>query len=551
MGVVLCATNLYTGLKVGITGGGSLMAAALAYALLARSRQLSANEINLAQTLATGAGAMASAAGLTTAIPALQTLGHQYSWAQLLGWALAVCGFGACVAAALRVRMLSDPSLPFPTGTATASTIQSMCASGSAGRGIQLLVRSALLAAVLVVVAQVPAVKGWTAGMQAWPWFVGLPAAYLLATLLSPMNVGVGGLVGVRIGASLLLGALLAWAVLGPTAQAQGWIEADKVGTWLLWPGVALLVGEALTKLAFMLPVFRRAFASEALESADDSSDDLRADAIPRSWWVVGLATSALLTCLGALWVFGVPVHLTAVAFALSSVMAIAAMRATGETDTSPNGPLAKVTQLAFGALAPGQVATNLAAAGVTMAGTAQACDMMQDLKTGQILGTSPRRQFVVQLLGSALGALLCVPMYLLLTRGLTIGSPELPAPAARSWSAVAAVASQGLAGLPLHAGTAIALGLAVGAALALTSLQSKWRRYAPSGMALGMAFILPPQMSAAIFIGACAFAWQQRRGVSAEDAGTVAAGLIAGEACTGVAVAGVLALAAWFGARG
>ena len=82
VGAVLCATSLYSSLKVIISGGGSLMAAALAYALFAMARSLSAHETNMSQTVASGAGTMASAAGLTAAIPALQLLGHEYSAGQ-------------------------------------------------------------------------------------------------------------------------------------------------------------------------------------------------------------------------------------------------------------------------------------------------------------------------------------------------------------------------------------------------------------------------------------------------------------------------------------
>lgn len=550
VGAVLCATSLYSSLKVGISGGGSLMAAALAYALFAKARPLSAHETNMSQTVASGAGTMASAAGLTAAIPALQLLDHEYSAGQLLVWAFAVCGFGACLAAALRGQMLSDVTLPFPTGAATASTIESMCSVGSAGRNMTLLVRAALLAAALVVIAQVPTVARWVAGVEAWPWFVGVPAAYLLAMLFSPMNVGIGGLVGVRIGASLLLGAVLAWGVLGRYVVQHEWVEAGQLRGWLLWPGVALLLGESLTKVGFMVPSFRRALSS-GLGAADVTSTGPEDTQIPKLWWVGGLVASAVCTALAALWLFEVPLHLTALAFLLSSVLAVPAMRATGETDVAPSGPLAKTTQLLYGVLAPHQAATNVAAAAVTVAGSAQACDLMHDLKTGQILGTPPRQQFLAQLLGSLSGAALCVPMYLLLTRGLTIGSTELPAPGATSWAAVAEVATRGVAGLPPHADVAIAVGLVVGAALALGSRRKTLRDYLPSGMALGIAFLLPAPVSVAIFAGACLFAWRSKKGASVEANGTVAAGLITGEACAGVAVAGVLALGRWLGFGG
>ena len=91
---------------------------------------------------------------------------------------------------------------------------------------------------------------------------------------------------------------------------------------------------------------------------------------------------------------FGILWYETLVAIALSAVLAAVAARSLGETDINPMGGVGKVTQLVFGGISPGQMATNLMSAGITNGGAAQAGDMMQDLKTGYLLGASPRKQF-------------------------------------------------------------------------------------------------------------------------------------------------------------
>ena len=104
--------------------------------------------------------------------------------------------------------------------------------------------------------------------------------------------------------------------------------------------------------------------------------------------------------------VFDIPVWMTIIAIILSAVLSIVAVRSVGETDINPVGGMGKVTQLAYGGLAPGQMSTNLMAAAITGAGASQAGDMMQDLKTGHLLGASPRKRlshsFSVSVLASS-----------------------------------------------------------------------------------------------------------------------------------------------------
>lgn len=187
---------------------------------------------------------------------------------------------------------------------------------------------------------------------------------------------------------------------------------------WLLRPAVAIMVSEALTSLALNWRTCVRAFRGRIILGSSETIGER----IPTAWWRNGLAAAAVGTTVVAWYFFGIPAHLTAVALALSFALAAAAVRATGETDINPVGGMGKVTQLVYGGLSPGSMSTNLMAAAITGAGASQAADMMQDLKTGRLLGASPRRQFVAQLWGIAAGVLFCVPAYLLVTRAYPIG---------------------------------------------------------------------------------------------------------------------------------
>src|SRR5262245_27744390 len=126
-GSVVACTNVYIGLKIGFTFGGSIIAAVLSYAAFAMiGRRLSVLETNIAQTTGAAAAGMASAAGLLNVVPAMQLLGHEFAWPSLVMWALAVSFLGVFFAVPLRRQYIEVDKLRFPTGTATAATILAM-----------------------------------------------------------------------------------------------------------------------------------------------------------------------------------------------------------------------------------------------------------------------------------------------------------------------------------------------------------------------------------------------------------------------------------------
>jgi OPT family oligopeptide transporter len=239
---------------------------------------------------------------------------------------------------------------------------------------------------------------------------------------------------------------------------------------------------------------------------------------------------------------FNIPWYLSLVAIALSSVLSAVATRALGETDINPVGGMGKVTQLVFGVLAPGQMTTNLLAAAITGGGASQAADMMQDLKTGNLLGASPRKQMLAQLAGITMGIFLCVPAYELLTNAYPLGEDELPAPAAIAWKAMAELLAKGPGALPSHTGSAVIVASVVGAIIAALRRVGSIKAYVPSGLAMGIALIIPAYYSMTIFYGLAAWWVWKSINPTAADRYTyaAAAGLIAGEGLMGIVNAGL-----------
>ena len=219
-------------------------------------------------------------------------------------------------------------------------------------------------------------------------------------------------------------------------------------------------------------------------------------------------------------------------AVALSFVLSIVAVRSTGETDINPVGGMGKVTQLVYGGVAPGAMDTNLMAAAITGAGASQAADMMQDLKTGHLLGASPRKQLMAQLCGLLAGIVFVIPVYYVVTEAWELGSDKLPAPAAFAWKAMAEVLNQGFDALPPMAVEAVMWASLFGIAIPIIrKFKPNWD-WVPSGLAAGIAFIIPAYYSLVMVYGCIAYLiWKKRNPTAVEKFNfALASGLVAGE---------------------
>lgn len=575
LGGVVASMNIYFGLKTGWSIGGSLIAAILGFSLwkalsVVGARQLSVLETNIAQTSGSAAGSMTSAAGMLSAIPALGLMGAQFSYLQLAGWALAVGFLGVFYAIPLRNQMVVIEKLRFPTGTATAETIVSMNSAGGAGDALKqakALLGWAIVAAIftqvkfLYPVIEHPMFGDLLAGkslgaiqageaVETAGWIVLWVTAGMwgFSLLISPLMFGAGILIGPRVGTSLLLGAILGWGLVGPWVQGQGWAPggimryADGPRGWLLWPGVAIMIADAFANLALSWRTILNTFKPGGAALADGDELEPEHMRIPNSWWIIGLGVASAITMVVSHSVFGIPWWMTLIAVAMSSVLAMIATRSTGETDINPIGGMGKVTQLVFGAVAPGQADTNILAAGITSAGASQSGDMMQDLKTGRLLGASPRNQVIAQLVGILVGIPICAGVYKIFDSAYEIGVDEsFPAPAAQAWKAMAELLSGGFDQLPPHAVPAIIAGALFGIALpVIRKFVKPAAPFVPSSLAMGIAFIVPAYYSVAMFLGSMILVvWKRLSPASAAAlAIAVASGLIAGEGLTGVLAA-------------
>ena len=263
---------------------------------------------------------------------------------------------------------------------------------------------------------------------------------------------------------------------------------------------------------------------------------------VPMSWFAVGQIVSLVALAWLEHASFGMPVWQSAIAVAMSFLLALVACRVTGETDTTPVGAMGKVTQLAFGALSPGNVNVNLMSANITAGAATSAADLLTDLKSGYLLGANPHQQFLAQFAGIFVGAVVSVLAFaVLVPDAQALGTDQFPAPAAQTWAAVAIALGRGLSSLEAIKLWLIVAGAVVGAALTLAPvLLPKYQKYLPSASAFGLAWVFNWYYGFLFFLGALvALLIESREPKIAEEFTLpVASGVVAGGSLMGVALA-------------
>jgi uncharacterized oligopeptide transporter (OPT) family protein len=376
------------------------------------------------------------------------------------------------MAVPMRRQMIDIDRLKFPSGTACAETIRSMHRSaGEAVAKARALMWGALFAALFELPYQIAAVTTRSGKvlirnpLDWWHEHIKIPAltiggkslyAHTLALPTSTLMYGAGAIMGIRVGLSLMVGAVVLYGMIAPWLASHGVIIISdnpaltyrSVLGWAVWPGVMAALAASLFHFAWKWRSLAQAFGSIgklARSSSKAKASPMAAVEVPATWFGWGMIACTAYVAAAALVIFDISIWMSVVAVLLSFVLAIVACRATGETDVTPIGPLGKITQLTYAALRPGHYGTNLMTASITAGAASHSADLLTDLKTGYLLGGSPRRQFIAQFFGILAGAVFCVPAYLLVARPEKIGTADLPAPAAQTWAVVADLLANGV----------------------------------------------------------------------------------------------------------
>jgi uncharacterized oligopeptide transporter (OPT) family protein len=600
LGGILAATALYIGGKTGITIGVGLTSVILAFALY---RSLNAGglaqdftilENNCTQSIATAAGYMV--APMISVLPAYMLVtGHIIPPLHMIAW-MTVCSIiGVLLAFPLKRRFINEEQLPFPEGRAAGVVLDALY-TGAAAAG---MFKARLLGytAVLTGLYQLLISDGWMrlvqfkllrmdkwAGMkEPWIFHERLDTYYYAASSYIPKilgtdirqlglrltldaaMLGVGGLMGIRVATSVLLGAFINFVILAPIMIQHGDIvprlapdgsvvpinRAEIVNQWALWWGVTMMVVGSLVSLLGRPQLITSAFKG-LRGRKDDSKDVLKHIEFPL--WISAIGVP--LFCILGAWVshafFGLSWFLSFISFPLIFVLTVITVNSMALTSWTPTGSLAKITQFTMGAIDRTNPASNLIPAGMTSEIATNAANLLSDIKPGYMLGGKPRQQAIGHVIGIFAGAIACVPLFYLLflppdasgaRTTATIVTDQFAMPAALQWKGVAELITKGVSSLPASAIVSMVVAAVAAAAIEIARIVTKGR-FPLTAVSIGLGVVLPPEATFAMWVGALIFWWNARKHREPGTRGhtmwvdgyeSIAAGLISGSALVGI----------------
>jgi putative OPT family oligopeptide transporter len=585
MTVVLGAANLYLGLRAGMTIAATYPAAVIGMAIL-RLMKGSILEENMARTI--GSIGESVAAGAVFTIPAFVLSGvwpafdieHGY-WKSVA--LMAVGGtLGILFVTLLRRVMVEDPDLPFPESVAAAEIHKAgqqgaraakiLFANMAIGASVFFLGAVKLFAASKDFLVNVGELGKSMVRLTKVTGTPTLPAGAMTtfsAPAISPAYLGVGYIIGPRLGALNFAGGVFAWGLLvpllafflGPQLQPYvagtegGW--ADIAGsTWynIVRPIAVggMLVGASYTlfKMRKNLGIGMKRAVADLKKSAAAHEATGRTQRDLNSKAVFG-GLGAVFLCMVALYFYFTGQIAPAVAAAIVMIVlgfffAAVSGNLVGMIGSS-NNPISGLTlctlvisallMVAMGLRGNAGIGAVLGVAAVVCVSSAVAGEMLQDLKAGHILGGTPAKMQIGDLFGIAVSSMALFFPLMWLHRAYTFGTPQLSAPQAGLMASLA----QGIVGGNM-AWPLVVVGICMGFGLILVEVKS------PMLFSVGM--YLPLETTFAIFVGGL-FRWatdkyrnkgnfNDAQKARIENAGVLtASGLIAGEALCGLLVAG------------
>ncbi|KAL4977324.1 OPT oligopeptide transporter protein-domain-containing protein [Aspergillus desertorum] len=410
----------------------------------------------------------------------------------------------------------------------------------------------------------------------------------------SPAYVGQGIIMGPSTCAHMLFGAVLGWGVLSPLAKARGWAPGpvdsweDGSKAWIVWVSLAIMLADSIVSLGWLVLKPALGYAPKLLETISNTRAgrwiaSKSPNISPRSYHysalspipeessgpsslanaeadlgvgededappsqLISMGTVLILLPLTLILnvvcmhiVFGEVMSplLSSLATLLAVLLSIMGVRALGETDLNPVSGISKLTQLLFSLATPSShfsrrtaLVTNLLAGAVSESGALQAGDMMQDLKTGHLLGASPKAQFYGQMIGSLVGAVLSTAVYKMYVNVYPVPGPMFQTPTAYVWIFTARlVTGQGLPPMAWEASSiagAIFVAITVLRILAASPIANggrpagtpaPWRSWIPGGIAVAVGIFNVPSFTLARAIGGLIAWWWSRAHTKRKD---------------------------------
>jgi OPT family oligopeptide transporter len=417
---------------------------------------------------------------------------------------------------------------------------------------------------------------------ESWGWFFKFDFPFFGAGLMTPGSTVI----------PFFISSIVVYGIIGPVMVANGTFirplgftpTGPTTSSVFLWPGIALMAVSAFTELfiqykslwrgvkggaheiklgcmrsvnVFRRIVLRTTLSNEQMNkynSVHDENEIFEAhQLVPTWWWAGGTLISIIFTCAIMGEYFGMPVYQSIIAVFLGFILSFVGIQASGETDINPTGSIGKMSQLVFAKMPapdkPTLQKVNLMAGNISASAASQAVDMVGDLKTGQLLGASPRSQFLAQLVASFFAIAVAVGFFILFAEAYPcivddsdVENCEFGLIAVVAWMNVTKLLTGDAE--PLTRGSVILTGVCAALAVVLPIIRHYWipkkyHRYFPSISAIGITMINPqPEVPFSMFLGwAGGKIWKRINPKAHEDLMfSAAGGLIAGQGISAIA---------------
>ena len=545
----------YLGLYAGMTISASIPAAIVSMGILRLFRNSNILENNIVQTAASAGESLA--AGVIFTLPALLLIGY---WENVDYWEvtkIAMVGgvLGALFTVPLRRALILKAQLKFPEGVATAAVLKTGHESDveKSSKSLKMIGLSALIGGI---------VKFGDLGLSIWSSAIGGAVAikgaiFGMGSTLSPSLISVGYIVGRNIGILAFSGGLISWIVAIPIYsylngyEGAAWDAAGIIwNTKIRYLGVgAMVVGGIWSVIQLAKPLVESIQLSLKTLKEDSDSVPLEERDLPINYVFIGILALLIpisFTYFNIISSWGAAIILSVVMCIFGFLFSAVAAYMAGVVGSS-NNPISGVTiaTILFSSLLIVtffNTESSQGAAAAILIGAVVCCaaiggDNLQDLKTGNIVGATPWKQQLMQLVGVISSAMTLGIVLILLHEAYGIGGSDLPAPQAVLMTNVA----KGVFAGDLEWGMIYA-GAVIGVLIILLD-QYQLRRGADFRvpiLAVAIGIYLPIELTFPIFIGGMLnhYAGKIASQKGKDNGLLLAAGLITGEALMAILIA-------------
>lgn len=554
IGIAMTAATVYLGLYAGMTVSASIPAGVLAMGFYrgVLRRQDAVLESNIVQTMASAGESLA--AGIIFTVPALLIVG---AWNDFAFWPttlIAACGgtLGVVFMVPLRKALIEDDkTLIYPEGVACAQVLKAGAQTGDQ-RGFHAILQGLGLSALFKFLSSG---LGIFKGSVEKAAFAGKSSLFVGGDI-SPALLAVGYIVGLPVTLLVLLGGGLAWLIAIPlmgTPESMAGAPALDVA-WGLWStqvryiGVGAMVVGGLWSLLGV----RKSFVAgvKALGDAGQNRRDLSPTVLGTLLLLNIIVMFFLYHSMIGAW--GISV-VTTLAMVLASFLFVAVSSYVVGLVGSSNNPVSGMTIsallgtsalfLVFGFTGESAILATLGVAGVVCCAACSAGDCSQDLKTGSLIGATPRAQQIAQIIGVVIPAFIIAPTLTLLHHAYGIGD-KLKAPQATLFASLTkAIFGDGT--LPMDK---IWIGVGLGVAIiTIDAVFFKNRKFRLHLMPIAVGIYLPVTLATPMVLGGIVQWMVNRKNPHREEGSDhgvlLSSGLVAGESLMGVLIAVLISL--------